>query len=73
MPTNITISGLGGASPFDVYVCDQTITTCIYVSTITPTSLPYVFEIPTVYSSLTDFVVKIVDSNDCIKTQNVTV
>jgi len=73
MPTNITISGLGGASPFDVYVCDQTITTCIYVSTITPASLPYVFEIPTVYSSLTDFVVKIVDNNDCIKTQNITV
>jgi hypothetical protein len=73
MPTNITISGLGGASPFDVYVCDQTMATCIYVSTITPVSLPYVFEIPSVYSSLTDFVVKIVDSNDCIKTQNVTV
>jgi hypothetical protein len=73
MPTNITISGLGGTSPFDVYVCDQTMATCIYVSTITPVSLPYVFEIPSVYSSLTDFVVKIVDSNDCIKTQNVTV
>jgi len=24
MPTNITISNLGGSSPFDVYVCDPT-------------------------------------------------
>jgi hypothetical protein len=73
MPTNITISGLGGASPFDVYVCDATITTCVYVSTITPASLPYVFEIPSVYSSLTNFVVKVVDNNNCIKTQSLSV
>jgi uncharacterized secreted protein with C-terminal beta-propeller domain len=73
MPTNITISGLGGASPFDVYVCDSTITTCVYVSTITPASLPYVFEMPSVYSSLTNFVVKVVDNNNCIKTQSLSV
>lgn len=73
MPTNITISGLGGASPFDVYVCDPTITTCVYVSTITPASLPYVFEIPSVYSSLTNFVVKVVDNNDCIITESLSV
>jgi uncharacterized secreted protein with C-terminal beta-propeller domain len=73
MPTNITISGLGGASPFDVYVCDSTITTFVYVSTITPASLPYVFEMPSVYSSLTNFVVKVVDNNNCIKTQSLLV
>ena len=73
MPTNITISGLGGSSPFDVYVCDPTITTCIYVSTITPIDLPYVFEIPAVFSTLTDFVVKVVDDNDCIITSNLSV
>ena len=73
MPTNITISGLGGVSPFDVYVCDQTLATCIYVSTITSIDLPYVFEIPGVFSTLTDFVVKVVDDNDCIITSNLSV
>jgi hypothetical protein len=73
MPTNITISGLGGSSPFDVYVCDPTITTCIYVSTIASIDLPYVFEIPAVFSTLTDFVVKVVDDNDCIITSNLSV
>jgi hypothetical protein len=73
MPTDITINNISGQTPFDVYVCDTGYTTCIYVSTIVSGDLPYVFEIPPVYSSLTDFVVKIVDSNDCIKTQNVTV
>jgi hypothetical protein len=71
MPTNVTITNLTGSSPYNVWVCDTTLTTCIYVSTFS--SIPYTFEVPYVYSSLTDFIVKIVDNNNCIKTNTITV
>jgi hypothetical protein len=73
MPTDITINNISGTTPFDVYVCDTGYTSCIYVSTITSGELPYTFEIPPVYSSLTDFIVKVVDDNDCVVTDTVTV
>jgi hypothetical protein len=73
MPTNITINNVTGAQPFDVYVCDSPITTCIYVSTINTVDLPYSFNIPVVYESLTQFVVKVVDNNDCIVTDTLNI
>lgn len=73
MPTDITINNISGTTPFDVYVCDTGYTSCVYVSTITSGELPYTFEIPPVYSSLTDFIVKVVDDNNCVVTDTVTV
>ena len=73
MPTDITINNISGTTPFDVYVCDTGYTSCIYVSTITSGELPYTFEIPHVYSSLTNFIVKVVDDNNCVVTDTVTV
>ena len=73
MPTDITINNISGTTPFDVYVCDTGYTSCIYVSTITSGELPYTFEIPPVYSSLTNFIVKVVDDNNCVVTDTVTV
>ena len=73
MPTDITINNISGTTPFDVYVCDTGYTSCIYVSTITSGELPYTFEIPPVYSSLTDFIVKVVDDNNSVVTDTVTV
>ena len=73
MPTDITINNISGSTPFDVYVCDTGYTSCIYVSTVTSGDLPYTFEIPPVYSSLADFIVKIVDDNNCVVTDTVTV
>ena len=73
MPTNITINNVTGAQPFDVYVCDSPITTCIYVSTINTVDLPYSFNIPVVYGRLTQFVVKVVDNNDCIVTDTLNI
>ena len=73
MPTNITINNVTGAQPFDVYVCDSPITTCIYVATINMVDIPYSFDIPPVYSSLTEFVVKVVDNNNCIVTDTLNI
>lgn len=73
MPTDITINDISGSTPFDVYVCDTGYTTCIYVSTINSGDLPYTFEIPPVYSSLSNFIVKVVDDNNCVVTDTLTV
>ena len=73
MGTNITITSITGISPYDVYVCDTGYTTCIYVSTINSGNLPYSFMIPSIFSSLTDFVVKVIDDNDCVITENISI
>lgn len=73
MPTDITITNISGSTPFDVYVCNTGLTTCIYVSTITSGDLPYTFEIPPIYSTLTEFVIKVVDDDECIIFDTVTV
>jgi hypothetical protein len=73
MPTDITISNISGSSPFDVYVCDTGYTACIYISTINSGDLPYIFEIPPVYSSLSNFIVKVTDDNNCTVTNLVSV
>ena len=72
MPTQITISTLTGAQPFDVYSCDTGYTNCIYVSTITSGSLPYVFNVPFVYQSFMNIIVKIVDNDGCVINQLIT-
>jgi hypothetical protein len=73
MGTNITISSITGITPYDVYVCDTGYTTCIYVSTINSGNLPYSFTIPSIFSSLTNFVVKVIDNNNCVITENITI
>lgn len=70
MPTDITINDITGSTPYDVYLCDNPITTCFYVDTISV--LPYTFEVPSILSNQNDFTLKIVDNNDCIITQTLT-
>ncbi len=70
MPIDITINNITGASPYDVYVCDDPVSTCIYINTIT--ILPYQFEVPSIMSSNTVFNLKIVDSNGCLTYQTLT-
>jgi hypothetical protein len=66
MPTNITISGLTGQSPFDIYICDSGSVVCYFVNTITNGDIPYVFEVPFVFNSLTSFNVRAIDNKDCL-------
>ena len=73
MDTNITITSITGITPYDVYVCDTGYTTCVYVSTINSGDLPYSFMIPSIFSSFTDFVVKVIDDNNCVITENISI
>jgi hypothetical protein len=68
MPLTITINTVNGVSPFDVYLCDDPITTCIYIDTIT--SVPYDFVVPTIIENLGVYNVKVVDDNGCEATTN---
>jgi len=70
MPTDITINDISGTTPFDIYVCDNPITSCIYISTITTGDTPYTFSVPLVMEGMTDFNLKVVDDNNCIVYQN---
>jgi hypothetical protein len=63
MPTNIVISGVTGQSPYNVYVCDDLLTNCSWVSSFS--SVPFTFELPTIFLGETDFAVKVIDGNGC--------
>jgi len=65
MPTNLTINNITGQTPYDIYICDSGATTCIYVSTITDMDIPYSFDIPNIFDSLSTFKMKIIDDNNC--------
>jgi hypothetical protein len=72
MPTQITISSLSGFPPFDVYTCDTGFTSCIYINTIGLGQIPYVFNLPFIMEDMGSYVVKVVDSNNCMVTQELT-
>lgn len=70
MPVSIVINDLSGSSPFNVYLCDNTSTTCVYIDRIS--SSPYEFEVPTLFVKLPDVNLRIVDSSGCEITSNLT-
>ena len=49
MPTNININNISGATPFNVYLCDEFNITCIYIDTVPSSSLPYNFQVEVSY------------------------
>ena len=66
MPILVTINTItSGASPYDVWVCDDCTTagTCQYIDTIT--TVPYSFTLPTIFETYNSYAVKIEDSNGC--------
>ena len=65
MPTQITISSITGATPYDIYLCDNPLTTCIWIDTIISSQLPYIFDVPSIMESQTSFNIKVVDNNNC--------
>lgn len=68
MPTQITINTLTGSQPFDVYLCDDPVTFCVYIDTIT--SSPYAFNVPSLLDGMSSYNLKIVDNNGCSVFEN---
>lgn len=68
MNVDITISTMSGTLPYSIYLCDDPITTCLYIDN--TSTLPYTFTVPSFMSTLSSFNLKIIDSNGCITTQN---
>jgi hypothetical protein len=62
MPSSITINSITGTSPYNVYLCDTGLTTCIYIDQITNGDLPYTFQPPIALQYTNDYIVKIIDS-----------
>jgi hypothetical protein len=73
MPTTITVSSVTGATPFNIYICDNPITTCIYVNTVSSGSLPYNFNVPEILDNITTYTLKVVDNNGCTTTTNLSI
>jgi hypothetical protein len=68
MGIQATINGISGLSPYDIYVCQPDGSFCFYVNTITTPEIPYIFDIPEPYNVGTSYMLKAVDSNNCIIT-----
>ena len=66
MPIQVTIDSISGASPYDIYLCDDPVTTCVYIDTISGSSIPYTFLVPFYMEGLVDFTLKVVDNNGCV-------
>jgi hypothetical protein len=71
MPTNININNISGATPFNVYLCDEFNITCIYIDTVPSSSLPYNFQVPSIMEGQVSFNIKVVDNNSCTSISNI--
>jgi len=65
MSNIIQITSISGTPPYDIYVCDQTITYCYLVSGSTFITPPLTFIVPPPLDSTTPIILKVVDSNNC--------
>jgi len=63
MAVQVTISGITGQSPYDVYICQSNGTGCFYIST--TSVIPDVFDIPAPYNNSVSYMLKVIDSNNC--------
>lgn len=65
MSHQITLSGITGTPPYDVYVCDVTNTYCYLVSGGTYIPVSYTFDVPYPLDNVNSLLVKLKDSNNC--------
>jgi hypothetical protein len=67
MPNIIQINSISGTPPYDIYVCDITLTSCFLVSGSTVITPPLQFAVPSPLSNVTSLILKIIDSLGCEK------
>ena len=65
MGRQITINSITATEGYNVFTCDTTLITCIYLATINNSDLPYTIELPPPFDTLDEYKVKIVDANGC--------
>lgn len=70
MSVQVTVNDITGSTPFDIYVCDSSQTTCIYINQITNLELPYNFIIPPPFDTQSSYVLKVIDTYGCEITNN---
>ena len=66
MAVQVTINGITGQSPFDIYICQSDGTGCFYMTTISTTT--YVFDIPSPQDTSLSYMLKVIDNNNCVVT-----
>jgi len=64
MAVQVTINDISGQTPYDIYVCQVDGSGCFYISTISTT--PYSFIIPSPYDTGLAYMLKVIDSQNCI-------
>jgi hypothetical protein len=64
MGLEVTINGIIGTSPYDLYICQPNGNGCFYISTISST--PYSFIIPPPYDTGLAYMLKVIDTENCI-------
>lgn len=64
MQVQVTINGITGKSPFDIYICEGNGENCLYIDTINQNY--YDFTIPKPYDTLDVYLLKIIDANKLI-------
>jgi hypothetical protein len=70
MSVQVTVNDITGSTPFDIYVCDSSQTTCIYINQITNLELPYNFIIPPPFDTQSSYVLRVIDTYGCEITNN---
>ncbi len=64
MGLEVIINGISGESPYDLYICQPNGNGCFYISTISVDQ--YSFIIPPPYDTGLAYMLKVIDSQNCI-------
>ena len=68
MAQQVVITSVTANTPVDIYYCDSTMVSCIFVATVSV--FPFTFSVPDPID-YTNFIIKIVDSQGCIDTDTI--
>lgn len=71
MPTTVTVNDVSGVTPVYIYLCDNPITTCVYIGD--TSSFPYSFNIPLPFDGQSSYNIKVIDNDGCTKIETLTI